>query len=807
DECPALIQTLSDMQSLPLGRLTDDNMVDLAAAMLGTRGQCFDILQRLQQETEGNAFFAVEVLRTLAEDMGGLSNIGDAPLPDMLLPDGIQSIVQRRLARVPQRDHHLLQLAAVAGRMLDMHIINELSGHVQLEQWLTTCAEAAVLDLVDDTWRFQHAKMRDGLLATIPADIAKQHHQQVAQAIECVYPDDPQYAAQLMQHWRQAENPEKEYTYAYQAGTHAASTYANDDAITYLTRAYELARSLDWVQDAESSAQPSIKRQYDSLLVREEVYGLIGEREQQKADIALLTPLADKLDHPEYDTEIALRQANYSFEQSDSATAHMYAERAIANARLLGNNQLLSMAYRVMGGVHTLVGAFGPAKDTLENALTVAKNLAQTAEMGNILADLGKLAYNQGHYHQSVDYYRQSLHLHKTIDHAQGEATALLGLSAPLAELTHDQEAMRHLEESLATCERIGDKLGESKAANDIAILLHHFDSDKAYPFFQRSLSITQQIGYKEGLAMTLGNIGYMFARQGRPEEAYGYQLKALQIATDIEDKHNQAHFMASIGFTWRNHIGVLEQSQQYLEDSIALSGSLDIIDIEAYGTMGLGVLFNQLGFFKRAEPFLTDALTTLRTIGSQYYQGDALRYLGECFAAQGLVEPAKQHLQEAVTVNRKVHNLPLVGIALNQLAWLAYQEGLYAPMLDYYQEALTTSGSDNAPHEQAVSRAGIAWATFLINGTVSQSDITACLAYIESDPPLLMQSTPFRLHLICYKCLQAAGDPRADTLLTITREQIQQIASYIETPEWRDSFLSGVPEQRELEELYTQLP
>ena len=248
--------------------------------MLGEIGQRPDILQLVQRETEGNAFFAVEVVRALAEEIGHLSQIGQMDLPETLLPNGIQSVVERRLAKVPLADQKLLQIAAVAGRILNTTVIQKLNDDVPLERWLSICADAYVLEIVDDAWQFRHAKIRDGLLATMSAEAVQAHHRQVAQTIEQLYPDDPNHAAQLMFHWRQAGDQAKERTYAFVAGTHAATQYANDDAIICLTRAYELTEETE------------LAKQFETLRTREKIHSLVGNTEAQKEDLTLLAALA-----------------------------------------------------------------------------------------------------------------------------------------------------------------------------------------------------------------------------------------------------------------------------------------------------------------------------------------------------------------------------------------------------------------------------------------------------------------------------------------------------------------------------------
>ncbi|MEM7533936.1 MAG: tetratricopeptide repeat protein, partial [Chloroflexota bacterium] len=801
DEHPTLAQTLSDMQPLPLNRLTTDNMADLSAAMLGERGQRPDILQRLQQETEGNAFFAVEVLRLLAEDMGGLSHIGDAPLPDLLLPDGIQGIVQRRLMRVPQQYHHLLQLAATAGRILDMHILEALSDHHHLERWLTTCAEAAVLDVVDDTWRFQHAKVRDGLLAMIPADIAKQHHQQVAQAIEQVYPDDPQYAAQLMVHWGQAGHPEKEGVYAYQAGTHAASNYANDDAIAYLTRAYELASTMNWADD-----DPATKRQYDILCKREEVYRLTGQPARQKADLDLLAALVDVLDKPEYHVEVALRQAGYTRTVTDFDAYRVFAERAVTQAHLAEDDLLVAKAYRLMGEALSTFHDYDGAINAFETACPLAEELEQYWELGRILTGLGMIANYKSEYDKAKAYYKQSLQMYKTIGDERSQAMTLTKLGVTTIRLAQYQETQGYLDESLEINVRIGYKLGEKMALHVLGMLcMSRGEPDQAQAFYQQGLAIAQQLGDKEGIAAAFNSLAGVMRVKGQIEEAYDYYLEGLKNYQAIGEKYGEAVALVNLGANRRNRPGVFEQAKQHLEESVRISGQLGNVDLEAYGFLCLGLLLSFFGDYKPAQSYFENVLVTYQQIGMRSREGETGHFLGGCLVAQHLFEPAKQHLQNAVMINREIGDAELIISTLNLLAWIAYLHGEYAQMLAYYQEALSEPTQDSipAPHEQLVSQAGAAWSSLLVNGTYVESDIMPSLRYLDSDPLLLRQVGPFRLHLICYKLLQAVGDPRADEVLILAHEQIQTYASYIETPEWRASFLSNVPEQRELEDLY----
>src|SRR5690606_32426119 len=121
-----------------------------------------------------------------------------------------------RIARMPEWGRPLLQLAAVYGRQIDLHVLAALAPHTQLSPWLTMGAEVALFDVQEDQWRFSHDKLREAVLADLPPAAHKTLHRQVAEAIEQVYPDDETRSAQLMEHWRNADDIAKELPYILQ---------------------------------------------------------------------------------------------------------------------------------------------------------------------------------------------------------------------------------------------------------------------------------------------------------------------------------------------------------------------------------------------------------------------------------------------------------------------------------------------------------------------------------------------------------------------------------------------------------------
>ncbi|HLV37162.1 MAG TPA: AAA family ATPase, partial [Spirillospora sp.] len=242
DETPELSDSLPHARTLKLNRLPPESIQQLSESMLGQAGRRPEVVDLLQRETEGNVFFIVEVVRTLAEAAGQLDLIGVSSLPDSVFAGGMQNVIQRRLDHLPADAHPLLQFAAVAGRQIDLLLLSHFAPEMDLSRWLTTCSNTAVLEVRDDRWRFAHDKFREVLLNNLSPEQRQQLHRRVAEAIETVYHDqlDERYAV-LAHHWSQAQVASNAIVYLEKAGAQALANFANEEALRYFGAALRLA--------------------------------------------------------------------------------------------------------------------------------------------------------------------------------------------------------------------------------------------------------------------------------------------------------------------------------------------------------------------------------------------------------------------------------------------------------------------------------------------------------------------------------------------------------------------------------------
>lgn len=240
---------LPGMKALELERLSRSEITELSESIIGQGGQRPEVVDLLTRETEGNVFFIVEVMRVLADEAGELSRIGEMTLPASVFADGIKTVIERRLQHLPLDTIPLLRLAAIAGKDIDLALMEHLNTGVNFDQWLTQCVDTNVLEVLNNEWRFTHDKLRDGLIMALSSSEQAEIHSQVAEGIEAVYGEDSLHLVNLAYHWEKAATEaervdtrtlDKAIYYLEKSAEQAVENNIHDEGLVYMEQLFEL---------------------------------------------------------------------------------------------------------------------------------------------------------------------------------------------------------------------------------------------------------------------------------------------------------------------------------------------------------------------------------------------------------------------------------------------------------------------------------------------------------------------------------------------------------------------------------------
>jgi tRNA A-37 threonylcarbamoyl transferase component Bud32/tetratricopeptide (TPR) repeat protein len=240
DESPGFAQQFPMLQHLELERFSRDEIADLTRAMVGDLAASDRVLDLLFSQTEGNAFFIVEVVRALAEQAGRLDAVGQATLPADITTGGILEAAGRRLAGLPDELVSFVRLAAVCGRELDLELMVAVDPRCAFRQRSRQLAELNVLEVREGTWRFAHSKLREAVLAHMDADQRRDLHALVAPAVEELYGRSRGQTPRLAYHYGQAGDIRAEGRFAARAGSELLRNGDYGRALGLLHRSLEL---------------------------------------------------------------------------------------------------------------------------------------------------------------------------------------------------------------------------------------------------------------------------------------------------------------------------------------------------------------------------------------------------------------------------------------------------------------------------------------------------------------------------------------------------------------------------------------
>ncbi len=568
-EAPKLPEQLPTMQALPLRRLQPAQIEALSVAMLGEHGRRAQLVQFLQQETEGNTFFVVEVLRALAEEAGQLDRVAAMTLPKQIFPGGVQQVVQRRLQRAPAAYQPLLQWAAVAGRQLDLAVLRTVDATTDLDAWLDVCANAMILELQEGRWQFSHDKLREGVLQTVAAERRRYYHHQLGLAIAQVHADQlaPHYAS-LAYHFGQADDSEQERTYLRLAGDAAQAAYANSAAIT----AYE--RLLTLLDDARALA--------DVLLHLGDVLHFVGRWEEAEQSYRRILTLFEQQalttqneNHPllarAYQAMGVLRRG-----RGDFPGAHTWLRLAQEHFSALHDLSRLGEVLSEIGNVYYLQGAQKEGWHYLEEGLTAVRQAGNRVAEAAALHRMGSVHYSSGNYAAARTYATQALALYEALDNKVGMANAHNNLANIERSVGDYATAQARRQTTLTLRREIGDKWGIAASFNNLAVIPYlQGDYATAQTYWQQSLTLRNELGDRWGAGQTLDNLGLVAFSQGDYVTARQLHKQSLDLRRIVGDRWGLATSLSNLAHA-ELYAGAVAEAQRHYQESMALSLALD---------------------------------------------------------------------------------------------------------------------------------------------------------------------------------------------------------------------------------------
>lgn len=334
-----------------------------------------ELAHALASVTAGNPFFLIEALRHVDES-GGVWD-------QSTLPQGVREAVSRRLSRLPVETNKALAAAAVVGSRFSLELVEQVVGNDLVDAFDEARNAGIVIEEPGGNYRFNHALVRQSLLAELASVRRMRLHQRIATTLEAMPGADDELLAELAHHYFEcawAGNAAKAVLYCRRAADQAMARLAYEGAADLYRHALHALEELDdELPDRDDQVAELLVARCEALLAAGDVTSAAGAVSQLRAatvDSARLAAWATCFDgqlsmliHPERldEVEAALAVAAAKLAEQDDAAGE-------------------ATAHTVRAGCLARLGRIADCEGALDDALNAARRAREHRRVNAVLA-------------------------------------------------------------------------------------------------------------------------------------------------------------------------------------------------------------------------------------------------------------------------------------------------------------------------------------------------------------------------------------------------------------------------------------
>ena len=515
DKFIASMAKYEGLEKLEIGRFNLEEAEEFAKQALPTYDWTKDLIMKIYEETEGNAFFMVEVLNTLKEK----GSIGE-------ISSQAQDIIKSRFLGLSEMGKRLVNMASLFFDKVSLEMLKALSEKEELE----------ILDIMEEllgryilkesgepdqiSYEFTHQKLREYVYMQQSMARRKVLHDRVGKLLEetlhhnhrdrFIYP-------RLIYHFRNGGNTLQTLKYMiktldiYFDFSHEQFPVLIDGNIEgekyYCINPGEAVRQLHDIellfqqvppQERESSQMKALEIAFLHMKGRY----LIRQGDYEEGIQCIEKMIEEALSKMDYEYALkGYRQMTYYCIQTHKIEAmKTYLERGLELAAVHGfqketgillrlkglykimcglyveaeeilkqsiglfhainqheNKYSLNIAagYNYIGEIHRYNMKFSSALEYYEKAMAICQDKKIMRGLTTFYTNAGQAAFDMGDYHRAKSYFQKAMGIYNQLDNLWGRSTAEGYLAILLIKDGNYQDALEHLKQA----ERYAEKL------------------------------------------------------------------------------------------------------------------------------------------------------------------------------------------------------------------------------------------------------------------------------------------------------------------------------------------------------------
>lgn len=334
-----------------------------------------ELARALASVTGGNPFFLIEALRHVDESGGHWD--------PSTLPQGVREAVSRRLSRLPAETNKALAAAAVVGSRFALDLVEQVVGHDLVDGFDEASQVGILVEEPGGWYRFNHAIVRQSLLAELASVRRMRLHQRIATTLETMPGADDELLAELAHHYFEcawAGNAVKAVEYSRRAADQAMVRLAYEGAADLYGHALHALEDVDdELPDRDGQRVELLVARCEALLAAGDVSsaaGAVAELKEGTRNSARVAAWATC-----FDGELSMLVDPERLNEIESAVT-----AAAATLAELGDAAGEAKAHTVRAGCLARLGRVADCEVALDHALAAARQANEHRLVNSVLA-------------------------------------------------------------------------------------------------------------------------------------------------------------------------------------------------------------------------------------------------------------------------------------------------------------------------------------------------------------------------------------------------------------------------------------
>ncbi|MGC9366513.1 MAG: tetratricopeptide repeat protein, partial [bacterium] len=506
-----------EKERIELNRLDIESSRQMILDIYDTTSVPEKTLGEIFTRSEGNPFYLEQISMYLLEHQL-LDDKFHLKSTDFELPTDINSIIISRVDRLTLQLQEVVKTASVLGREFAVKVLAKMLDLKPIGNYLEDGEKQLIWSHITELrYIFKHALIRESVYQMQLKDRLRNLHQLAAETIEQVYLDslDSHYA-ELAQHYQKAEDTE--------------------NTVKYLKKAAKYAR--------ENYNLGEEKKLYNNLLN----YTL----------------------SPDDEIFICKKLGLNNLISGSLKIAEKLFLRSIQLAEKYNHREKIADLFVDISLVYNESADFSIAKSYLDKAYEIGKKLNNQELLGRVLTRKALYYHFQNNDQKALEFFQQALNIYTELNNKSSIANRLSDIAIFCGYIIGLDKVLSYLNKALKLFQEEKDLIGQSRTYANIGLTYMevYFDHEKSLENYLKSIEIDKKMGNIKAQMISLNNVGGLYMNVKKYKKAKEFFEKSLSMTKEMGSYIHMINPLANLS-AYYHAIGNLDLAIDYIDQSL----------------------------------------------------------------------------------------------------------------------------------------------------------------------------------------------------------------------------------------------